>query len=283
MTTDTQLRKDLLTKISDQEQIVIRYDVPGRPSFLTQNLNLLEYIHKSVEYGSADKRRRKKAIKGTRQFAQAFSDSSIIISQDNKAKIGLGVPAVGRTFRTLQSALEPVQVPDHDFVCGINQKLIPSVYFMIKPSKINDDLRTGQMAIFVRSQWLIAIIHAEDISSLVSDDQYSGILKINNNIKPIWILLVDAGIVLPINHFGNHLDRQGKIIDTELATQNFRYASTMLCDIWCYDPIFRKHVNATYIDEATDLFINLEFAYEEQEKDEIKKKKRKRKRNQHTC
>ncbi|RIB29153.1 hypothetical protein C2G38_2156113 [Gigaspora rosea] len=297
ITTDKQLRKDLLTRISDQnqtnqeEQTVVRYDVPGRLSFLTQNMDLLEYIHELVEYGSADKCRHKEAIKvsvtgdsrdetkdhldehyclasikGARKFAQAFLDTSIIISQDNKAKIGLGTSP---------------------------------------------------------------ITHAEDISSLVSDNQYSGILKINNNVKPIWISLVDGGpdenprhfkniqsycklfrkfdldylticmhapgqskynpversmftlsgklarIILPINHFGNHLDSQGKVIDTELATQNLRYAGTMLCDIWCRDPIFGKRVNATYVDEATDPFINLEFAYEEREKDEIEKRNEK--------
>ncbi|CAG8795879.1 395_t:CDS:2, partial [Gigaspora rosea] len=128
-----------------EEQTVVRYDVPGRPSFLTQNLDLLEYIHEPVEYRSADSiygsnnfeqlssappLKNDCSKSGARQFAQAFSDSSIIISQDDKAKIGLGVSAVGRKFRTLQSALEPV-------------------------NKINDDLQTGQMEIFVKSQWSI--------------------------------------------------------------------------------------------------------------------------------
>ncbi|CAG8805692.1 146_t:CDS:2, partial [Gigaspora margarita] len=212
ITTDTQLYKDLLTRISDLSVTGVSHD------------ETKDYLDEHYCLAS---------VKGTRQFAQAFLDSSIIISQDNKAKIGLGVPAVGRTFCTLQSVLEPVQVPDHDFVYRINQKLIPLVYFIIKPSEINDNLRTRQMAIFVRSQWSIgtsSITHVKDISSLVSDDQYSGILKINNNIKPIWILLSKynpvervmstlsgklAKIVLPINHFGNYLDSQGKIIDTE--------------------------------------------------------------------
>ena len=42
-------------------------------------------------------------------------DMSIVISQDDKAKIGLGIPAVGRTFHTLQSVNEPINVADHDF------------------------------------------------------------------------------------------------------------------------------------------------------------------------
>ncbi|CAG8827771.1 7050_t:CDS:2, partial [Gigaspora margarita] len=51
-----------------------------------------------------------------------------------------------------------------------------------------------------------------------------------------------VGIVLPINYFGNHLDSQGKTIDTELAVQNFRHAGTMLCNIWCLEPSLEKSV-----------------------------------------
>ena len=90
------------------------------------------------------------SVKCTKQFASLFADASVIISQDDKAKIGLGVPAVGRTFHTLQSINEPVSIADHDFLMGFSQKLIPSVYLMIKPNEKNDDLRTGQLSIFVR-------------------------------------------------------------------------------------------------------------------------------------
>ncbi|CAI2198569.1 19150_t:CDS:1, partial [Funneliformis geosporum] len=40
-----------------------------------------------------------------------------------------------------------------------------------------------------------------------------------------------AGITLPIDHFGTHLDTQSKVINPELALQNFRYAREVLCDI----------------------------------------------------
>src|SRR3954462_10173014 len=55
------------------------------------------------------------SVKSAKQFASVFADMSIIISQDDKAKIGLGIPAVGRTFHTLQSVQELVCVADHDF------------------------------------------------------------------------------------------------------------------------------------------------------------------------
>lgn len=41
-----------------------------------------------------------------------------------------------------------------------------------------------------------------------------------------------VGITLPVDHFEIHLNLQGKVIDPELALQNFRYAREALCDIW---------------------------------------------------
>ena len=46
-----------------------------------------------------------------------------------------------------------------------------------------------------------------------------------------------AGITLPIDHFGKHLNSQGNVINSELATQNFQYAGEALCDIWSCDLI----------------------------------------------
>jgi len=136
------------------------------------------------------------SVKYARQFATAFADKSVIISQDDKAKIGLGIPAVGQTFHTLQSVHKPIRVADHDFPAGSGQKLVPSVYLMIKPNELNDELRTGQLAIFVRRQWSLgtsSITHMQDLERLTLDPQYNDILKTDGEIRPIWVLLVDGG------------------------------------------------------------------------------------------
>jgi hypothetical protein len=39
------------------------YDTPGRSSFLIKDPDLLENMHKSVEFGAADYKRRKEIIK----------------------------------------------------------------------------------------------------------------------------------------------------------------------------------------------------------------------------
>ncbi|CAB4437126.1 unnamed protein product [Rhizophagus irregularis] len=364
--------KEKKRKILYENQEVILYDKPGRPPLFFEHPNLHDHIHDSIEFGEADKKRRKEvvkvrtiknlrknleenydvymsrttlknyllprqsnsiaarahhhpawvavagvsrtetrdhpdghyclaSVKYARQFATVFADNSVVISQDDKAKIGLGVPAVGRTFHTLQSVHEPVSVADHDFPLGNGQKLVPSVYLMIKPNELNDELRTGQLAIHVRRQWSLgtsSLTHMQDLESLVLDPQYNDVLKTNGEIRSVWVLLVDggpdenprhlkniktycqlfrkfdldyltvrthapgqskynpvergmetlsgklAGITLPIDHFGSHLNTQGKVIDPELALQNFWYAGESLCDIWSRDLIFGKSVDA---------------------------------------
>ncbi|GES92069.1 hypothetical protein GLOIN_2v1783204 [Rhizophagus clarus] len=130
----------------------------------------------------------------------------------------------------------------------------------------------------------------QDLENLALDPKYNDVLKTNGEIRPIWMLLVDrnyltvrthasgqskynlvergmailsgklADITLPVNHFGSHLNTQGKVIDLELALQNFRYAEESLCDIWRKDLIFRKSVDAhcygpPHTKEATELLL----------------------------
>ncbi|CAG8800529.1 2033_t:CDS:2, partial [Cetraspora pellucida] len=50
-------------------------------------------------------------IKNAKQFASAFAFYSVIISQDDKAKVPLRISAVERKFKTVQSSHEPVAIP----------------------------------------------------------------------------------------------------------------------------------------------------------------------------
>lgn len=89
-----------------------------------------------------------------------------------------------------------------------------------------------------------------------------------------------AGITLPVDHFGSHLNTQGKVIDPELALQNFRYAGESLCDIWRKDLIFGKSVDARYVEELTNPFENLEFEGTVKEKEEERKQQKKKQENE---
>ncbi|CAG8832294.1 8984_t:CDS:1, partial [Cetraspora pellucida] len=63
-----------------------------------------------------------------------------IILQDDQAKVPLGISAISRSFRTIQSINEPVIVLDYNFSVSSQQKFVPSVYLIINLSDINDTL-----------------------------------------------------------------------------------------------------------------------------------------------
>ncbi len=58
-------------------------------------------------------------MKETKQFVTLFPTHSVIIFQDDKAKILLGIPAVKRTFQTMQSFQELITLSDHDFLISM--------------------------------------------------------------------------------------------------------------------------------------------------------------------
>ncbi|GBB92221.1 hypothetical protein RclHR1_19880001 [Rhizophagus clarus] len=233
------------------------------------------------------------SMKEAKQFAALFSTHSIIISQDDKAKVPLSIPAVGKTFQTLQNFQEPVTLLNHDFLVDMQQKLIPSVYLLINLSDTNDAFHNGQLLIFIRSQYQVGInssTYMSDLNSLIQDNRFDGILKINSQIKPIWILLVDggpdenlpynpvehsmstlsqklAGIILLIDKFGSHLNSQGQIIDSELAMKNFHHAGELLCTLWKCDPIFGKPVTVQYTDQKRSPFDDIIFPRSVKESD----------------
>ncbi|CAG8837658.1 15956_t:CDS:1, partial [Cetraspora pellucida] len=127
------------------------------------------------------------SIKASKTFASTFPNISVLVSQDNKAKVNVGIPAVGRTFQTIQSIAEPIELEDHDFPIGISQKLVPSVYLIINLADSNDTMRTGQLAIYVRPQWYIrssSLTHMQDLINLSSMKEYEEVFKINNTVKP---------------------------------------------------------------------------------------------------
>ena len=56
-----------------------------------------------------------------------------------------------------------------------------------------------------------------------------------------------AGVLLPHDHFGSHLDGQGKTIDDDLERQNFAHAGKVLGEIWSGVKIDDHPVIAKYI------------------------------------
>ncbi|XP_017491784.1 PREDICTED: uncharacterized protein LOC108379928, partial [Rhagoletis zephyria] len=56
-----------------------------------------------------------------------------------------------------------------------------------------------------------------------------------------------ATVVLPYEHYGSHLDSQGKTIDNELELKNFQHAGETLAEIWSQVVIDGHNVIAEYV------------------------------------
>jgi hypothetical protein len=77
---------------------------------------------------------------------------------------------------------------------------------LINPSDTNDTFRKGQLSIFICSQYQVGTsleTHMDDLNSLTQDSRFDGILKVDGQIKPIWVLLVDGGPDENLRHMKN--------------------------------------------------------------------------------
>ncbi|GES95891.1 hypothetical protein GLOIN_2v1766467 [Rhizophagus clarus] len=136
------------------------------------------------------------SVKGVKSFAMAFPQDVLIISQDDKAKVPLGMAAVGRTFKTIQTTNEPVSVPNHNFPKAAKHKLVLSVYLLINPSDTNDSLRSGKVRIFICPEYFLSTsceTHMVDLMSITKEENFREFTHNGDSVKPFWCLLTDGG------------------------------------------------------------------------------------------
>ena len=62
-----------------------------------------------------------------------------------------------------------------------------------------------------------------------------------------------AGIVLPFDKFGSHLDKSNKTVDTELELKNFEAAGKILASIWSNTVIDKHPVVAEYVPAGNEI------------------------------
>lgn len=240
------------------------------------------------------------------QFAKATFDylmdlSSILgpydvacLSQDDKAKVPLGLPAANKQSTIVMNMEYQVKLPDHDFVISAGHKLTPSVIagLKIEPNKLSSAVTSsGPTYIAIRSgkhDSSVAATHCSDLRHLYEEiEPFRSILyRDNGTTKPVLVILVDggpdenpryketikfacanfihlqldalyiatqapgrsafnpverrmaplsrflAGIILPHDTFGSHLNSQAKTIDEELEKKNFKMAGETLAEVW---------------------------------------------------
>ncbi|RHZ69031.1 hypothetical protein Glove_291g20 [Diversispora epigaea] len=158
------------------------------------------------------------SIKAARIFIEVFSDETIIISQDDKTKVGLGIPAESLTrTRTQARALpfasinEPVTIKDHNFPIGSEMKLIPSIYLVINPADSSNifepDENPRHMKNIIQYTYLF---HFLDLDYLTVRTYAPG----QSTYNPVKRSMASLSAKL-----------------AELARQNFEYSGQKLCDI----------------------------------------------------
>lgn len=157
------------------------------------------------------------SVKHLKDLARLMGPEIVcVISQDDKAKVPLGLPAAKKQSPILMRMDYRIQLPDHDFVVASKHKLIPSVYAGLEV--LNEGVSySGPTYIAIRSgkhDSSTAPRHGEDLQRLFQLDEFKDFCKLSRDesepnhapvpsssattdatveFKPILILLVDGG------------------------------------------------------------------------------------------
>jgi hypothetical protein len=239
-----------------------------------------------------------------KDLAGAMGPECVFLSQDDKARVPLGLPAAHKQAPILMHLEYRIQLPDHDWVIAERHKLIPSVYAacVIRADYVS---YSGPTAIFIRSgkhDSSTASTHAADFEALKQRDAFQPVMCTAEGLmKPIVIITADggpdentrlpktlaaaykafhdnnldaifvachapghsaynaverrmaplsrdlAGLILPHDHYGSHLDASGKTCDLELEKKNFQKAGEVLAEVWNATVIDGYSVTASYV------------------------------------
>ncbi|XP_055543502.1 uncharacterized protein LOC129729044 [Wyeomyia smithii] len=142
-----------------------------------------------------------------------------IISQDDKARVAVGLTAANKQSPILMHVEYRIKLPEHDWIVANKHKLIPSVYAGIE-IKLNGLGRpeavgySGPTYVAIRSgkhSSSTAFSHALDFKRLLTLKAFDSILKIDGLVKPVLVFTVDGGpdenpryrkvIQIAIHHF----------------------------------------------------------------------------------
>ncbi|CAF1529023.1 unnamed protein product, partial [Didymodactylos carnosus] len=122
-------------------------------------------------------------------------NSVFYLSQDDKARIPLGLPAAKKQSPLLMRLDYKVTLPDHDWVVAKGHKLIPSVYGACLISDKKVVTYSGPTFVAIRSALhdsTTASSYLHDLRTLLQLDEFESVAKYENAVKPIVILSVDG-------------------------------------------------------------------------------------------
>eukprot|EP00771_Trimastix_marina_P000030 gnl/Trimastix_PCT/1024.p1 GENE.gnl/Trimastix_PCT/1024~~gnl/Trimastix_PCT/1024.p1 ORF type:complete len:691 (-),score=56.82 gnl/Trimastix_PCT/1024:1028-3100(-) len=157
-------------------------------------------------------------VKKAMLAAHTHLPESILISQDDKAKVPLGTAAIGRQTSIVMGMERDVDMPDHTFPVAAKHKLTPSCYLVMQMNNSEELSRFGPLHAFIRSakhEGTSAHSHAEDLHALCTDTNLpcAPLLRTpDGSYRPNMFVITDGGP-----------DENVRFIGTQLAwTQVFR-------------------------------------------------------------
>ena len=133
----------------------------------------------------------------TREFANFFGDNHVIfLSQDDKARLPLGLPISKRQTAILMYLEHKVTLPDHDFPIGEKHKLIPFVYAACL-RKDREVSCNGPTFISIRSRKhdkSCVETHSDDFERILQLEEFQdAALTPNKDVKPLVFVAEDGG------------------------------------------------------------------------------------------
>ncbi|CAF4412548.1 unnamed protein product [Rotaria sp. Silwood2] len=262
-------------------------------------------------------------IRYMKDLASIFGNDCVFyLSQDDKCKVPLGLPAAKIQAPMLMHLDYRIRLPDHDWIVAPRHQLTPSVYAACLLCEDGDLGYSGPTYIAIRSakhDLSSAESHALDFDRLVCLKEFEEVSRDETGqVKPILITTVDggpdenprfpktlvasikkfkkynldalfilthapgqsayniverrmaplshdlAGLILPHDHFGSHLNESGGTVNVDLEKLNFRKAGQILAGRWNQSvidgfPCIAEYINppATTDDERRQVDIKI--------------------------
>ncbi|XP_045034353.1 uncharacterized protein LOC123475557 [Daphnia magna] len=171
-----------------------------------------------------DQRLCQATIRTMDELASLLGPSEVCyISQDDKARVAIGITAANVQAPMLMHMQYRVKLPDHDWVVAAGHKLIPSVYAGIAVDRNGLGMPgavgySGPTYVAIRSGKhcsSTALSHCMDYERLLNLPEFNSITKSSDErVKPIVMFSVDGGpdenprynkvIEVAIHHFVSH-------------------------------------------------------------------------------
>lgn len=129
-------------------------------------------------------------------------NQAFFLSQDDKARVPIGLTAVNKQAPLLMHVEYRVSLPDHDWVVAARHKLIPSVYAgcIIKPNDMGRAeavTYSGPTYVAIRSgkhSSSTASTHAVDFEKVTTLDNFKDIMRDEDGrLKPVVLISSDGG------------------------------------------------------------------------------------------